>query len=400
MNRVTTLLKSRKIRELCQTLQADLSDLIDLIIAVQQIPAPTFSEENRAHFVYDYFQAIELTDITMDEMYNVYGCYRGQTRESPVVITAHSDTVFPFGTDLTVRREGNLLYGAGIGDNSAGVAGVMKLASVLAASTIQPQRDIWFVVNVGEEGLGDLKGMRVVTRRFRQASAFIVVEGGMFGYVLHEAIGVQRFRVSVKTSGGHSWSDFGRTSAIHTIAHLIADIDSIELPPTPKTTYNVGMLYGGTSINTIASHASFDLDLRSESAESLQKLVDQCHKIVHKTRLSSQSEITITPIGNRPAGKIDRQTPLIRDAEIALQAVGCKKVRFLRGSTDANIPLSLELPAVCIGLTRSGHAHRADEFIDTPFLANGMQQLLLLALASAESPPSSPVIVSSFDQKK
>ena len=384
MNHVTTMIQNQKIQGICRTFQTDLESLIDLVVTVQQIPAPTFGEEARARFALDYFHTLGLTQISIDEINNVYCCYRGQTRRSPVVITAHSDTVFPIGTDLTVRRDGHLIYGAGIGDNSTGVAGVMRLASALANSSLQPRRDIWFVINVREEGLGDLKGMQLVTKRFRDASAFIVVEGGMYGYVLHEAIGVQRFRITVNTDGGHSWSDFGRTSAIHTMAHLIAAIDGIKLPTTPKTTLNVGMVQGGTSINTIASHASFDLDLRSESDETLKKLVEQCQLIVKKNRLTTKAEITMTPIGNRPAGKIAYQTPLVRHAETALNTVGCKKVRFLRGSTDANIPLSLGLPAVCIGLTHSGHAHRTDEFIDTSLLPNGMQQLLLLALASAE----------------
>lgn len=357
--------------------------LIDLTIAVQQIPAPTFAEAQRARWIAEQFRALGLRDVALDELHNVYGRYPGRLAAAPVVISAHSDTVFPAETDLTVRRENGRLHGPGIADNSAGVAGLLQLATLLRDHAIVPQRDIWLASNVGEEGLGDLRGMRAVVERFPDAGAFIVLEGGMYGYVLHEAIGVQRYAVTVETDGGHSWSDFGRPSAVHVAAHVIDRIAHIRVPDSPKTTFNVGVVQGGTSINTIAAQATFQLDLRSEDGRGLAYLLDQLDRILRRARRRSGAPITATPIGNRPAGQIEREHPLVQQAAAALRAVGAPQVYFLRGSTDANVPLSRGLPAVCIGLGRSANAHRLDEYLETDRLPQGMQQLLLLALAAA-----------------
>lgn len=368
--------------------------IVQLAIAVQQIPAPTFDERKRAEFIQERFERIGLHDVTRDALHNVYGRLPGlRPNLAPVIVSAHMDTVFPQETDLAVRRADGLVYGPGIADNSAGVAGLLALAATLLRHALMSPRDIWLVANVGEEGVGDLRGMRAVVDRFGAprvgaprvgAPAYIVVEGGMYGYVLHEAIGVKRYRVQVATPGGHSWSDFGRLSAVHVLGHLISRIDAIKVPETPKTTFNVGVIEGGTSINTIASLAALQLDLRSEEPASLNALVEQFSAILARLmRHYPDAKIEVQAIGDRPAGGIARSAPLVQAADAALRAVGCTNVRFLRGSTDANIPLSRGLPAVCIGLARSANAHRTDEYLDTADLASGLQQLLLVTLAAA-----------------
>lgn len=368
------------------TRTAQLEQLITSAIAVQQIPAPTFDEGQRARYVERQFAQLGLHDVSRDEIENVYGRFVGKQSDlPPVVVSAHSDTVFALDTDLTVTRENGRVYGPGIADNSTGVAGLFALIKMFATFGLQPDRDVWFVVNVGEEGLGNLSGMRVVTDRFATAEAFIVVEGGMYGYVLHEAIGVRRYRVTVETEGGHSWSDFGRISAIHVLSQIIAKIDKIRVPEKPKTTYNVGVISGGTSINTIASSASFQLDLRSEDPNGLTFLVDQFDKIIRWSDERYEATIHVDEIGNRPAGEIPRESILVQHAINALRVVGCTDIQYLRGSTDANIPLSRGLSAVCIGLAHSANAHRTDEYLDTRDLARGMQQLLLLTLAAASA---------------
>lgn len=381
---VHTLLTTPTIQAALQTISAETETVIDLAIAIQQVPAPTFAEHERARFVQTLFEENHLLDIEMDELGNVYGRYPGHKSDAPVIVSAHSDTVFAADTDLTVRREPNKVYGPGIGDNSMGVAGLVYLITVLTKHGIKPKQDIWFVVNVGEEGLGDLNGMRSVTDRFGHAGAFIVIEGGMFGCVLHEAIGVRRYRVRVTAEGGHSWNDFGRPSAIHVLSHIISTIDRIDVPTKPKTTYNVGVIEGGRSVNTIAQTAEFLLDLRSEEANGLAYLITRFERIVAQARLKYDAEIVVEQIGDRPAGRLYRTDPLVKKAAQALKAVGWEETRYIRGSTDANIPLSRGLAAVCIGLCQAKNAHRLDEFIDTINLARGMSQLLLLVLSTAE----------------
>ena len=379
---VQRLAKDAHIRPALATLANARDTIVELSVQIQQIPAPTFEERQRAQFVEAYFKQIGLHDVGIDPLNNVFGRYAGRNRKlAPLIISAHSDTVFPPETDLTIRRVGNFVYGPGIADNSAGVAGLLVLANCLRQHKLVPDRDIWFVVNSAEEGIGDLRGMREVTKRFLDAHAFIVVEGGMYGYILHEGIGVKRFRIEVNTEGGHSWSDFGRISAVHILSQIVSRIDAIRLPKTPKTTYNVGIIEGGTSINTIAANAMLQLDLRSERAPNLDQLVNQVQLIVHQTqRRYEQARISIVKIGDRPAGMCRQDADIVKMADAALRLTGCQQVHYLRGSTDANIPLSLNLDAVCIGLARSANAHRLDEYLDIDLLPSGLQQLLLLTL--------------------
>ena len=261
-----------------------LPDVVQQAIVVQQIPAPTFAEAQRANTIEKRFKEVGLVDVAQDGLHNVYGRFLGThpDQHNPVIISAHSDTVFPAETDLTVRQEGTLVYGPGIGDNSTGVAGLIALAESLKLHQIRPLADIWFVSNVGEEGLGDLRGMRAVVERFGANATYLIVEGGLFGQISHQAIGVQRFEITLTAGGGHSWGNFGRPSAIHELGHLIAAIDKLHVPATPKTSYNVGVIEGGTSINTIAQSAKMLLDLRSEEPQQLAELVAQVQALVAK----------------------------------------------------------------------------------------------------------------------
>lgn len=389
MNRIERIANKAQVQAALASLAARTEQIVDTAVAIQQIPAPTFAEKERAIFIEAQFEAAGLIDISHDALWNVYGRYPGHiAKQPPVIISAHSDTVFPLKTDLAVQRDGKTIHGPGLGDNATGVAGLLHLAQTLVAHDLPVAADVWFVANVGEEGLGDLRGMRAVVDRFGQNAVYIVVEGGLYGQISHQAIGVRRFRIEITTEGGHSWGSFGQKNAIHEMSHLITAIDRLNVPQSPKTTYNVGMIDGGTSINTIAAKASMQLDLRSEQPEMLEELVTAVSRIVDNARKSlsgnGDCHITMTQIGSRPAGSIPRSQPLVQWAEDALRFVGCQDVAFIAGSTDANIPLSQGMTAVCVGLTESGHAHRLDEFIDITHLADGMQQLLLLTLAAAD----------------
>lgn len=360
-------------------------DIVEQTIAVQQIPAPTFAEAQRAAYLEIRFAELGLVDVAQDELHNVYGRFPGSQANgrSPVIISAHSDTVFPANTDLTVRQEGDLTYGPGIGDNSTGVAGLLALAESLKLHQIRSLADIWFVSNVGEEGLGNLCGMRAVVARFGVNAIYLVIEGGLYGQISHQAIGVQRYEITVTAPGGHSWGNFGQRSAIHELGRLITAVDNLQMPSHPKTTYNVGIIEGGTSINTIAQTAKMLLDLRSESPEQLDILVDKVEKLVSKTSKQSDLSVTMTQIGSRPAGQIRRDAALVQQAALALQHTGCQKISYIASSTDANVPLSRGFSAVCIGLTESSNAHRLDEYLDSSYLSAGMSQLLLLTLSAA-----------------
>ena len=388
MNLIERIARKAQVEAALKHLAACSEQVVDTAVAIQQIPAPTFAEARRAAFIEAQFQAIGLAEVGQDELWNVYGRYPGhKAGRPPVVISAHSDTVFPPETDLTIRRNGSTVHGPGLGDNSTGVAGLLHLAQTLIKYNLPAAADIWLVANVGEEGLGNLRGMRAVADRFGQNAEYIVVEGGLYGQISHQAIGVRRFRIEVATEGGHSWGSFGQKNAIHELARLITVINRLPVPQSPKTTYNVGVIEGGTSVNTIAASARMLLDLRSEQPAALDELVTAVSAIVDnaRTRLANDQgcTVTMTQIGHRPAGSIPHTQPLVQWAEDALRFVGCSHIAHIAGSTDANIPLSRGITAVCIGLTESGNAHRLDEFIDTTHLADGMQQLLLLTLAAA-----------------
>jgi acetylornithine deacetylase/succinyl-diaminopimelate desuccinylase-like protein len=248
---------------------------------------------------------------------------------------------------------------------------------------LRPTTDIWFVANVCEEGLGDLRGMRSVVERFGASATYIVVEGGSFGYVFHQAIGVRRFRLTIKTPGGHSWGDYGSPSAIHILSRIVDRIDRLRLPKQPKTTVNVGTIEGGTTVNTIAAQASCLVDMRSIDPAALLRLVDRVNQIARECSEDGDVSMNMTQIGNRPAGALPENAAIVTWAANALKLVGCQEVHFMAGSTDANIPISQGIPAVCVGLANSGNTHRLDEFLDPENLPRGLKQLLLLALAAA-----------------
>ena len=348
--------------------------VLDLAIEIQQIPSPTFHEQNRAQFVLEKFKEEGLEDISIDKINNVYARLPGKGDKRPIIISAHLDTVFPIETDLTTRKKGNKVLGPGLGDNSLGVAGLFGLLWSIRSQDFQLPGDIWFVANSCEEGLGDLKGMREIAKKFGSSPiAYLVLEGMGQGNIYHKGLGVRRFHISAKTMGGHSWVDYGSPSAIHELVTLIQKLLEIKLPKDPKTSMNVGKIIGGTSINTIASEASFHLDLRSEKEPELNDLVAQVRKTVKDSEYSGL-QFEVEKIGDRPAGGLSKDHPLVKLAEDVIKNNG-GNAKLIVGSTDANIPLSMDLPAICIGLTAGGRAHSKDDFILLDPLQKGLTQL-------------------------
>lgn len=348
--------------------------LLDLALRIQQIPAPTFEEAARARFVLENFHAEGLTDIAADSAGNACARLIGGTAP-PLIVSAHLDTVFPAETDLSARRETSRIYAPGIGDNSLGVAGLFGLLWMLREQNHPLPGDVWFVANTCEEGLGDLRGMKALCDRFRASPrGYLIIEGMALGHVYYRGIGVRRYKISVHTQGGHSWTDFGSPSAIHELARLVTQLTAIRPPDSPRTTYNVGRIGGGTSINTISAEAWVELDLRSESAEALNSLARQVEALVEAVNQRGV-RVGMQVIGQRPAGEMPISHPLIQLARSILVTQGME-AGLIGGSTDANIPFSRGFPALVLGITHGGGAHTVGEYIDVEPVETGMQQLL------------------------
>ncbi len=349
--------------------------LLELAIQIQQIPAPTLHEEQRAAFIHKLFADEHLQDVDFDVAGNVLARFPGEGQAKPLIVSAHMDTVFPAGTDLSVKRGTKLIHGPGLGDNSMGVAALFGLIWCLKERAVPLRGDVWFVANVCEEGLGDLRGMKAIVDRFgEEVHAYLILEGLALGHVYHRAVGVKRYRVTTRTEGGHSWSDYGQPSAIHELAKLIVELTSLSLPTHPRTTMNVGKISGGTSVNVIASEASFDLDLRSEGQEALAELVANVEKFIqhaNKPGMKVDAEV----IGQRPAGEISMNHPLVLLGRDCLREQGLEG-NLISGSTDANVPLSKGYPAIVLGVTTGGSAHTIHEDVNTAPIAQGMEQLV------------------------
>jgi len=358
--------------------------VLNLAIQIQQIPAPTFAEGQRAEFVRDLFIQEKLMDVSMDSLGNVYARLAGkQKKAKALIVSAHLDTVFPAGTKLqtsaepsrSVKEEAGKVFGPGIGDNSIGVAALFGILRGIRERKIELKHDVWFVANVGEEGLGDLRGMRGVVDRFgKDVLGYLILEGLALGHVYHRAIGVRRYRIAAKTRGGHSWSDYGQPSAVHELAALVTQLTQIRLPREPRTTMNIGTIQGGTGVNVLAAEAKCELDLRSEDPAVLAKIVSQVEDIIlhwNHEGVKIQAEI----IGERPAGRIPADHPLVKLAVNCLQEQGVEAA-LTTGSTDANIPLSKGIPAVVMGITTGNGAHTLGEYIDIEPIERGMESLV------------------------
>lgn len=354
-----------------------LERILNMAIQIQRIPAPTFQEEERAQFVFARFQAEDVDSVFVDPIGNVYARRKGATKGLPLVICAHLDTVFTVELNHSAVWKEDRIYGPGIGDNALGVAALFGVLWALEEYSLPSHGDLWLVATVCEEGLGNLRGMRAVVDRFgERVRAYLALEGMALGHIYHRALGVHRYRLTVETAGGHAWVNFGSPSAIHHLAKLIATLDALKLPTSPRTSLNVGVISGGISVNTIAPLATCEIDLRSEDVASLAQLSEHVLQLVQQSRQDGV-RITAELIGHRPAGQIAADHPLVQLAIESLERAGVKPVLNI-GSTDANIPLSRGYPAIGIGLTYGERAHTIHEMIYTSPLRQGIIQLLHL----------------------
>lgn len=356
--------------------EAAREQVIALTEKICLVPAPSYEEQERANLVAGEFSRLGL-ESEIDEIGNVYARRPGAGTKKGLLLVAHTDTVFPRNTPISVERKNGRLMGPSIGDNSLGVAAMLELVTLLNDAGIETPGDLILVANVGEEGLGNLRGVRAAVDRLEsEIGGVIAIEGHNLGRITHIAVGSHRIRVTVDGPGGHSWGAFGQPSAIHALGRIIAAIADLEVPADPKTTFNVGVIEGGVSVNTIAPKASAIIDMRSVDKAELDKLVQQVESIVNAEN-TDNVRTAIEVLGERPAGRTPVDSRIVQTGINVLKTMGIE-AELNASSTDANIPISRGIPAICIGLTRGEGAHRIEEWIETEPISKGMLQLALL----------------------
>jgi acetylornithine deacetylase/succinyl-diaminopimelate desuccinylase-like protein len=364
-------------------------------IELTRIPAPTFHELDRAAYVADRFRELGFAQTRVDEAGNVLA-ERPGTSNRCLAITAHLDTVVPKGVPIEIQRHNGRIYGPGITDNGAGLTALLGAASVLQESALLTDLSLLFVANVGEEGEGNLYGMRHLLSRaeLRQHLAgVLVLDGAATSRIAVAGLGSQCFLVEVSGPGGHSWKDFGRANPIHALARAVASLSQLVLPEDPRTTLNVGVIQGGTSINSIPASAWMKVDIRSAQREEIERLTSVLESTVRASvehenlRSSGTLQLRMVPLGERPAAEPLAHSPLLDAVREADQYLGMQS-HLERSSTDANIPLSLGIDAIAIGGGGSGGgAHTPNEWYDPQGRELGLKRILLaiLTLASVRS---------------
>src|SRR6266481_4604556 len=362
-----------------------------------RVAAPPFGEAARGTWLADRFRELGLTDVRVDEVGNVFGVRPGYGSRF-VALSAHIDTVFPATTPLNIRQQGSRLYGPGVSDNGAGIAAMLAVVSVLGSGRISHVLPFVFIGNVGEEGEGDLRGMRHVfaTPRWRDAIAYsVVVDGAGADTVVAEALGSRRFEVMVRGPGGHSWSDFGAPNPIIALSRAIEVFSQTPVPASPKTTFNVGVIRGGTSVNSIPESASMRVDLRSTSTAEMERLerslrvcLDQGVEAEQRAsegrgalqRKTHAVTCEVVVIGDRPAGELEQSARILQVVRAVDAQLG-NVAQVQRASTDANIPLSMGREAIAIGGGGSGGgAHTLQEWFDCNGRELGLRRILLTML--------------------
>jgi len=358
-----------------------------------EIPAPSFQEEKRAAVVKALLAAQGLR-VSSDKIGNVIGELPGVNEKEIVMVTAHLDTVFPAGTDVTVHEEGERMMAPGISDNGTGLAALVGIARAMHVAKVQPQRTILFAANVGEEGEGNLRGMRALIDAYRaKLKAVIVLDGSGVDHVTTKALASRRLEAVITGPGGHSWSDFGMPNPINAMVRGAVRFINTRVPNSPRTTFNLGQVEGGTSVNSIPFDAKVKVDLRSESEDELTRLEtafrdcmatgvkDEMENAREKSR--GKLEWKVNVIGMRPGGELANDAALLSALRAADDFVG-NQSRTERSSTDANIPLSLGIEAIAVGAGgNGGGAHSLQEWYEPAGREVGLKRVLLTLLGSA-----------------
>jgi tripeptide aminopeptidase len=387
------LLKDPLVKAALESAKAAEAQTIEDQIRFCEVPAPSFKEAARGDLLRGAFQQLGLRNVRVDKAGNVLGDRPGAAARPRLVLSAHLDTVFPEDTDVKVKRSGTVLSGPGIGDDCRGLAVLVATIRALRQSNVQTPGSIAFVATVGEEGLGDLRGVKQLFKDTLagEIDRFVSIDGTGLG-ITNVGVGSRRYRVTFKGPGGHSFAAFGLANPIDAMGRAIAKIAELQPPKEPKTTFNVGRVGGGTSVNSIPSEAWMEVDLRSSDAASLSALDARFQKAVdgavaeENNRWRTPRMITVVNdlVGDRPAGSTPATSPIVRVARAVHEALGLPVV-LSESSTDSNIPMSLRIPAITIGGGGRGiGAHAATESYDTTDSWRGTERALLLTIALAQ----------------
>ena len=389
---VEELLGNVRVQSAFRFFETRAAEITEEQIRLCQISAPPFGERERALYLCERYREHGLSGAALDEEGNCVALREGASRRPLLVVSAHLDTVFPAGTDHTVRREQHRLLAPGIADDGCGLAALIALLRALEAFSIETEGSILFVGTVGEEGEGNLRGARHLLTKGDWATrvdAFISFDGPGVERITHAALGSRRYRVRLRGAGGHSWGDFGAANPVHALGRAISRLVSYPAPVEPRTTFNVGRIEGGAGINVIPREALMDVDLRSASAEELQRLDAFFRRAAREAADDENAgrragdpplELDMKLIGDRPSGETPVNSPIVRMAEEATRALGFSP-RLDRSSTDSNVAISLGIPAITIGAGgSSGNSHTLEEWYDPRGREAGLQRALLIML--------------------
>jgi tripeptide aminopeptidase len=365
-------------------------------IRICSIPATPFGEQQRAEYFAERFRQLGLTDVSIDEEGNCLGLFKGRSSSPLIIVSAHLDTVFAPGTDFTVRREGDRLLAPGIADDGCGLVALIAIIQALRLAQIKLEGSILFVGTVGEEGEGNLRGVRHLLTRGswsrRKIDAFLSFDGPGVDRITHRALGSRRYRVEFTGTGGHSWGDFGLPNPVHAIGRAISRLAAYPVPKDPRTTFNVGSIAGGTSVNAIPSEATMEVDLRSAGDTELRRL-DAFFRRAMKEAAEEENgarrpgnpplKLHVEMIGERPSGETPADSPLVKLAIETTRLFGVEP-RLDQSSTDSNLPISLGIPAITLGAGgTSGASHTLAEWYDPRERDKGLKRGLLLILGLA-----------------
>ena len=386
------LMADPSVRAALEAIRASEPAAVEEQIRLCEIPAPPFKEAERARAYADAFRAVGLKNVRVDREGNVIGERPGKAPRPNVVLSAHLDTVFPEGTNVRVRREGPVLHGPGIGDDCRGLAVLLAVVRALDAAKVETRGTLTFVGTVGEEGLGDLRGVKALFAETLagRVDAFVSVDGSGHG-ITNVSVGSHRYRVTFRGPGGHSYEDFGRANPAHALGRAMQIVAGLEVPARPRTTFSVGRIGGGTSVNAIPAEAWMEVDLRSSDPNALKALDARFRDAVSRAlaqenarwRQNGRLTVTVEKIGDRPAGSMAADSPIVQTALTVSKALGVT-APLDEGSTDSNVPMNLKVPAITVGSGGTGTgAHSLQESYDTTDSWRGSQRILLLAVALA-----------------
>jgi tripeptide aminopeptidase len=374
---VKRIIDSDAYKKAVETFDKEHDRWVEEVVKLTEIEAPPFKEEKRAKVYADMFKAHGLTNVEIDPEGNVLGVRKGTGGGPVIVVSAHLDTVFPEGTDVKVTRKGTRLYAPGVGDDSTGLATLLQYVRALDAAGAKTKSDIVFMGTVGEEGLGDLRGVRYFFTKGKykdQVKAFFSLDGGGVTDVTTGGVGSKRYRVTFKGPGGHSFGAYGIVNPMAAMSQAVVELYKLQVPAQPKTTYSASVTGGGTSVNSIPNEVWMEFDMRSEDAAELDKvekrfltILNQAVETENHARSTKEGSITVDAklVGDRPAGQTDRNSDIVQFAVAAYNAHGIKP-EFRTSSTDSNMPMSLKIQALTMPRAdKGGRNHSLDEWVDT-----------------------------------